>query len=80
VESTCVEGAVLYSFDKSGKTIQASFLQHLGVTPKTNEEHLEQIMKRVAVNDPVAICMLAQHYYHNGELCGQPDRTKRQKN
>jgi hypothetical protein len=37
------------------ETIQASFLQHLGVTPKTNEEHLEQIMKRVEVNDPIAI-------------------------
>jgi TPR repeat protein len=30
----------------------------------TDEEHVEQMRKRVDANDPTSICMLAQHYHH----------------
>ena len=42
---------------------------------KTNEEVVEELMKRVAANDAFSICMLADSYYY-GLIGFQQDRAK----
>jgi TPR repeat protein len=42
---------------------------------KTEEERVEENMKRVEANDPTSICMLANQYYH-GRVGFQQDLTK----
>jgi TPR repeat protein len=42
---------------------------------KTDEEDVEELMKRVEANDPASICMLASCYYH-GRDGFQEDHTK----
>jgi len=42
---------------------------------KTEEVQVEEIMKRVEVDDPTSICMLARFYYY-GLLVVQQDRAK----
>ena len=44
-------------------------------TDKTNEEEIEEILKRVEVNDAGAMCVLGT-YYHHGVHGLQQDRTK----
>jgi TPR repeat protein len=42
---------------------------------KTDEEDVEEMMKRVEANDPASICMLA-NYYEHGRQNIQQDQTK----
>jgi tetratricopeptide (TPR) repeat protein len=56
-------GGCIHSFVKSGNIGKCPFCnsERMG---KTNEEHIEELMKRVEANDAGAIFMLGNHYYH----------------
>jgi len=62
------------SFCKSGNTRKCPFC-NADLANKTEEEEVEDILKRVAVNDPVSICVLADSYY-KGLNGVQQDRTR----
>ena len=62
-----------YSFDQSGNEDKCPFCN--ADQDKTEEERVEEIMKRVEANDAASINLLAGYYYHGG-LGLQQDRTK----
>ena len=62
-----------YSFSESGNDDKCPFCNSEG--GKTDEERVEQIMKRVDANDPGAICVLG-HFYHHGLAGFQQDQTR----
>jgi TPR repeat protein len=63
-----------YSFDQCGNEDRCPFCNSDRAN-KTDEEDVEQIMKRAEANDPGAMCLLGNHYEHG--LRGlQQDRTK----
>jgi hypothetical protein len=66
-------GGCIHSFRKSGNT-KCPFCnaERMG---KTDEEMVEDLMKRVAVNDAASICMLASKY-NTGELGLVQDHVK----
>ena len=64
-----------YSFDHSGNDDKCPFCNSER-EGKTDEERVEQIMKRVAANDAVSICMLARYYYYGGLNGVQQDHAK----
>jgi hypothetical protein len=64
----------LYSFCKSGNIGKCPFC-NADQADKTDEEDVEELMKRVDVNDAGAICMLATHY-HLGRAGFQQDHAK----
>ena len=71
-KSIC-RGCVL-SFILSGNNDKCPFCNS-DRADKTYEERFEQMMKRVEANDPISICMLANHYYRGvGGL--QQDHSK----
>jgi TPR repeat protein len=51
----------VYSYFKSGNDDKCPFCNS-DQAGKTNEEQVEEVMKRVEVNDPASICLLAAHY------------------
>ena len=59
----------IHSFGTSGNIWTCPFC-NTGQSSKTDEEHVEEIMKRVEANDAGAICLLANSFYHglNGML------------
>jgi TPR repeat protein len=64
----------VYSFSKTGNTERCAFCNS-DQDNKTEEEEVEDLLKRVAVNDPNALCMLADRYEY-GEKGFPQDRTK----
>jgi TPR repeat protein len=62
-----------HSFRKSGNEDKCPFCN--ADQDKTEEERVEEIMKRVEANDAASINLLAGYYYHGG-LGLQQDRTK----
>jgi hypothetical protein len=52
----------VYSFGQSGNASKCPFCN--ADRNKTREENNEDLMKRVAVNDPASICVLANQYQH----------------
>jgi len=62
-----------YSNIMSGNKDKCPFCNSEG--GKTDEERVEQIMKRVEADDAASICMLASQYYR-GQLGLQRDQTK----
>jgi TPR repeat protein len=66
-------GGCIYSFRKSGNG-KCPFCNPDRCN-KTDEEMVEELMKRVEVNDAGAICMLA-NFYHHGRGGLQQDQTK----
>jgi TPR repeat protein len=71
-KSIC-EGCI-YSFVKSENIDKCPFCNS-DLANKTEEEEVEDILKRVAVNDPNALCVLADRYEY-GEKGFPQDRTK----
>ena len=65
-------GGCIYSFRKSGNG-KCPFCNPDRCN-KTDEEMVEELMKRVEVNDAGAICMLA-NFYHHGRGGLQQDQT-----
>ena len=70
---TICRGCV-YSFGQSGNNDTCPFCNS-DRGNKTDEENVEDNMKRVAANDPASICILASHY-RLGRLGLQQDQTK----
>jgi TPR repeat protein len=64
----------IYSFSQSGNDDKCPFCKAERLN-KTDEEEVEEIMKRVEVNDAGAISALADCYYH-GLIGLQQDRAK----
>jgi len=64
----------VHSFCKSGNTRKCPFCNS-DRAGKTDEDDVEEMMKRVAANDAASINLLAGYYYH-GRLGLQQDRTK----
>jgi tetratricopeptide (TPR) repeat protein len=64
----------MYSFCKSGNIGKCPFCNS-DQNSKTRDEQVEELMKRVAVNDADAICMLANQYHH-GRTGFQQDHAK----
>jgi TPR repeat protein len=62
-----------HSFRESGNSGKCPFCNSEG--GNTDEERVEQIMKRVEANDAASICMLA-HHYHLGLRGVQQDQAK----
>ena len=56
-------GGCVHSFESSGNDRKCPFCNS-DQDNKTDEERVEDIMKRVESNDPTSICLLAQHYHH----------------
>jgi TPR repeat protein len=52
----------VYSFECSGNDDKCPFCNS-DRSSKTREEDVEDLMKRVVVNDPASICVLANHYH-----------------
>ena len=67
-------GGCEYSFSKSVNDDYCPFCNS-DRTGKTNEKSVEEMMKRVEVNDAGATCQLG-NCYHHGNLGLQQDRTK----
>ena len=67
-------GGCVYSFSKSGNIGKCPFCKtdRMG---KTNEEKIEELMKRVEANDAGAIYVLGSYYYH-GQIGLQRDLKK----
>ena len=63
-----------HSFLESGNIERCAFC-NADQASKTNEEVVEELMKRVAANDAFSICMLADSYYY-GLIGFQQDRAK----
>jgi hypothetical protein len=59
-----------YSFDMSGNEDKCPFCAS-DRSSKTDEEQVEQLMKRVEANDAASICLLANSY-HYGRVGLQP--------
>ena len=53
----------IYSFRKSGNDDKCPFCNS-DRADKTDEDVVEEIMKRAEANDPVSICVLAYSYFH----------------
>ena len=53
----------MHSFESFGNDRKCPFCNS-DQDNKTDEERVEDIMKRVESNDPTSICLLAQHYHH----------------
>jgi len=66
-------GGCMHSFRKSGNIGTCAFCK--GVNDKTDEESVEELMKRVEVNDADAMYVLGS-YYNHGQLGLQQDRGK----
>jgi TPR repeat protein len=64
----------VYSFAQSGNDGKCPFCNS-DQRDKTDEEHVEQMRKRVAAQDATSMCMLAESYF-NGEGGVHQDRTK----
>jgi TPR repeat protein len=80
-ERVFVEGAgksicrgCVYSFRKSGNDDKCPFCNS-NRADKTDEESVEEIMRRVEANDASSIYTLGNYYYH-GQLGLQPDWEK----
>ena len=71
-KSVC--GGCVDSFHKSGNIDTCAFCKADG-RGKTDEDAVEEMMKRVEVNDAVAIYLMGNNYYH-GKLGLQQDRGK----
>jgi tetratricopeptide (TPR) repeat protein len=70
-KSAC--GGCLHSFYMSGN-MKCPFCNADGDS-KTEEERVQEMMRRVEANDPASICMLATHY-HLGRAGFQQDHAK----
>ena len=66
-------GGCVYSFVESGNSGKCPYCN--AEVDKTDEECVEELMKRVEVNDAYSMCVLADCYYH-GDLGLQQDREK----
>jgi len=55
-------GGCMHSFQKSGNIGTCAFCK--GVNDRTDGERVEEIMKRVEVNDAASMMVLGSHYYH----------------
>ena len=64
----------VYSFSESGNIGMCAFCK-ADRTSKTNEEKIEELMKRVGANDAGAIYVLGSYYYH-GQIGLQRDLKK----
>ena len=64
----------VYSFSESGDIGMCAFCK-ADRTSKTNEEKIEELMKRVGANDAGAIYVLGSYYYH-GQIGLQRDLKK----
>jgi TPR repeat protein len=64
----------VYSFCKSGNGDKCPFCNS-DRSNKTDEERVEELMKRVEANDAASICVLANFYQH-GLGCVQQDHAK----
>jgi TPR repeat protein len=64
----------IYSFRKSGNNDKCPFCNS-DRADKTDEDVVEEIMKRAEANDPASICLLA-HSYHHGRGGLQQDHAK----
>jgi tetratricopeptide (TPR) repeat protein len=64
----------VYSFDQSGNGDKCPFCNSDRCS-KTEEERVQEMMRRVEANDPASICMLATHY-HLGRAGFQQDHVK----
>jgi lipopolysaccharide biosynthesis regulator YciM len=53
----------MFSFGQSGNTSKCPFCNS-DRAGKTEEEKIEDMMRRVEANDPTSICMLAESYYY----------------
>jgi hypothetical protein len=71
-KSICV--GCVYSFHKSGNDDKCPFC-NADQMGRTDEEAVEELMKRTAANDATSMCGLAYHYYH-GKLGLQQDLAK----
>jgi TPR repeat protein len=67
-------GGCIHSFRKSGNDDKCPFCNS-NRSSRTREEMVGEFMKRAAVNDPGAICLLAGYYYH-GRVGLQQDHAK----
>jgi TPR repeat protein len=65
----------VYSFIKSGNIEKCPYCNAEGQGSKTDEEVIEELMKRVEVNDAHSIYILGSNYSY-GRLGLQPDQTK----
>jgi TPR repeat protein len=71
-KSIC-EGCI-YSFCAAGNDVKCPFC-NADQDSKTDEENVEELMKRVEANDAASICLLANSY-HNGYHGLQQDHVK----
>jgi hypothetical protein len=67
-------GGCMHSFHESGNSGKCPFCKADG-RGKTDLDRVEEIMKRVEVNDAGATCLLGNSYYH-GQLGLQQDRVR----
>ena len=67
-------GGCVHSCIQSGNDDKCPFCNSEG--GKTDEEQVEQIMKRVDANDPASIYLLARYYYYGGLNGVQQDHAK----
>jgi TPR repeat protein len=67
-------GGCIHSCRESGNDHKCPFCNSEG--GKTDEEQVEQIMKRVDANDPASIYLLARYYYYGGLNGVQQDHAK----
>jgi TPR repeat protein len=67
-------GGCIYSFHKSGNNGNCPFC-NANRRGKTDEERVEEMMKRVEANDAGSVYQLANDYYH-GDLGLLQDRAK----
>jgi TPR repeat protein len=70
-KSICV--GCVYSFHKSGNDDKCPFCN--ADQDKTDEEELEELMKRTAANDATSMCVLGTYYFH-GQLGLLQDRNR----
>jgi hypothetical protein len=64
----------LYSFGKSGNSMNCPYCK-AEIAGKTNEENMQELMKRVEANDAGAMYILGSYYSH-GQLGLQQDMAK----